>query len=364
LPLVRLSGPQTARKAGIAVELVQTAAVPSVIMANGEVSYDQTRLARVRPRVSGIAAELRGNVGDAVRQGDVLAVIDSAELGDAKADYLAAVPMVELWTQALARNRGLGERGIVAEKQILEAETELRRVKAEALKARQRLRNLGLSGEQIARLAEEDEDERNRLEITAPLSGTVVRRGAVSGEAVEPTTELFTIADVSRVWMHLDVYEKDLRRIRIGQPVIFRVPGMPAAEFTGAVTWIDTEVNDQARTIRVRAEVANPDGLLRANMFGKGEIQTGDADSSLVVPRDAVQWEGSSFVVFVQKTTDGQQTSADYEPRRVLLGREGNGLAELAWADLQPGALVVTTGSFLLKTEIQKGAIGAGCCAE
>jgi cobalt-zinc-cadmium efflux system membrane fusion protein len=136
------------------------------------------------------------------------------------------------------------------------------------------------------------------------------------------------------------------------------VPDLEPAGFTGKVLWIDTEVNDRTRTVRVRAEVGNAEGLLRANMFGSGEIQLDKPRTSLLVPRDAVQWEGASFVVFVRKRAD------EYEPRRVIVGEEVGKFLELAWADLKPGEEIVTTGSFLLKTEIQKGSIGAGCCGE
>jgi cobalt-zinc-cadmium efflux system membrane fusion protein len=283
------------------------------------------------------------------------------ELGQAKADYLAALPLVELWTETLARNRGLSERGLVAEKLILEAETELRRAKAETIKVGQRLRNLGLDRQQIAALDDEDEEERNLLKIIAPLDGTVVRRDAVAGEAIEPTSEIFAVADLAQVWVHLDVYEKDLPRLRVGQSVTFRVAGLAPAKFTGAVAWIDAEVNERTRTIRVRGELENTDGLLRAHMFGQGEIAVGEPHQSLVVPRDAVQWEGTSYVVFVQKQPDQPD---QFEPRRVLIGRQDGDRFELPWADLRTGELVVTTGSFLLKTEIMKGSIGAGCCGD
>src|SRR3989304_3258007 len=135
--------------------------------------------------------------------------------------------------------------------------------------------------------------------------------------------------------------------IRVGQPVVFRIRGLEPAEFPGKVAWIDTEVNSQRRTISVRAEAGNPQGLMRANMFGRGEIQVGDQRTSLIVPREAVQWEGSSHVVFVQTKAD------QFEPRRVTTGQNLGKQIELAKAEIKPGELVVTTGSFLLKTEIQ-----------
>jgi cobalt-zinc-cadmium efflux system membrane fusion protein len=358
LPLIQLAGPDVAQKAGIAaVPAMQTSFSP-IIMANGEVGYDETHLAHVRPRVSGVISEVLVKPGDTVHRGQVLAVVDSAELGQAKADYLAAQPLVELWTKTHSRQQVLDQQGVIAGKQVFEAQSELQRAEAELLKATQRLRNFGIDKDQTALLAQEDEEHRNKMKILAPLDGTVVRCRTALGEAVEAVAELFIVADVSRAWINLEIFEKDLRRIQVGQPVVFRVPGLEPAEFPGKVAWIDTEVNDQTRTIRVRVEAENRRGLLRANMFGAGEIQIGARHSALVVPREAVQWEGSSFVVFVQTRPD------QFEPRRVLTGQNLGRQIELAWAELKPGESVVTTGSFLLKTEIQKGSIGAGCCGD
>jgi cobalt-zinc-cadmium efflux system membrane fusion protein len=358
LPLVHLASPDIAAKAGFEAAPVQSGNVSPTLKANGEVAYDETKLARVRARVAGVLLEVLVREGDVVEQGQTLAVIDSAELGEAKADYLASTPMVELWTKTLERNKGLSEKGVGASKNVLEAEAELRLSQAHLLKAKQKLRNWGLNDHQIEQLGEEQEAERNRQRMMAPLKGSIVRRKAVLGEAVEPTSELFTVADLSSVWVSFNVYEKDLRRVVVGQPVVFHVPDLEPAEFSGKVLWIDTEVNDRTRTVQVRAQVGNAEGLLRANMFGSGEIQLGKPRTSLLVPKDAVQWEGASFVVFVRKKLD------EFEPRRVIVGEEVGKLLELAWADLTPGEEVVTTGSFLLKTEIQKGSIGAGCCGE
>jgi cobalt-zinc-cadmium efflux system membrane fusion protein len=247
---------------------------------------------------------------------------------------------------------------VIAARQALEARTELQKAQAEVLRASQRLRNLGLDDGQLALLEQEREEDRSRMPITAPLEGVVVSRRAVVGEAVDAASELFTVADLSRMWIHLDVFEKDLRQVRVGQQVIFRVSGLAPAEFPGRVGWIDPQMNDRTRTIRVRAEVENRDGLLRVNMFGRGEIQAGEPRAAWLVPRESVQWEGRSFVVFVEKAADR------FEPRRVLTGRYSGPIMELPWADLRPGEQVVTTGSFLLKTEIQKGSIGAGCCGD
>lgn len=358
LPRVRFASSEIAEQIGLETAPVKESSVSSSITGNCEVGYDETRLAHVRPRVAGIVREVRVQVGDAVRQGDVLAVIDSAELGQAKADYLVALPLVELWTKNRRRFQRLEDEGVVAGKKLLEAEAELARAKAQVVKARQRLQNLGLASDQIASLADEPAARRNLLQIVAPQDGTVIERHAVRGEAIQATSELFAIADMSAVWVHMDVYERDLPRLAVGQPMTLRVPGLAPREFPGRVIWISSAVDERTRTIRVRAEVDNPQRLLRANMFGSGEIRVGEQHSSLSVPGEAIQWEGTSYVVFVKKAADL------YEPRRVLRGADLGDAYALAWADLRPGESVVTTGSFLLKTEILKGAIGAGCCGE
>lgn len=358
LPIVRLAGADIAQKAGIEHSPAVMGTVEPAVKGPGEVSYDESRLSRTRARVPGVLVEVMVKEGDQVEAGQILAIVDSAVLGEAKADYLAALPMVSLWKRTLERNSALSDKGIAAQKTLLEAETELRKAEAEQLKARQRLRNLGLEEEHLTALPQEDEKERNRFRLKSPLQGTIVRRTAVVGDAVEATSELFTVVDLSQVWVHLDVYEKDLRRLEVGQTGVFRVPGLLPAEFAGKVIWIDTQLNDHARTVRVRLEIGNPGHILRANMFGEGVVQVSQPRTSLLVPAESLQWEGTSFVVFVVAG------AMALEPRRVVPGLEVGKQVELAWAQVKPGENVVTTGSFLLKTEIQKGSIGAGCCGE
>lgn len=356
LPRVRLKTPEVAARAGIATSPAVERPLSRTLEAPGEVGYDETRLVHVKPRLGGVIREVFVRTGDAVTASQVLAVIDSAELGTVKAEYLAALPAVELWEQTIGRQRQLKEKDLVAQKDLLASEAELRRARAALLAAEQRLRNFGLTDADLAGVQGEAPAARNRYSLVTPLAGTVVRRSAAPGESVGPESALFLVADLTRVWVHLDVYEKDLRSVAAGQAVRFQVPGLAPAEFSGKVISIDSQVDEHTRTVRVRAEVENTGGLLRANMFGTGRLEVGPPRTSLLVPREAVQWEGSSFVIFVRKN------AAEYEPRRVLKGERVEDQVELVWAPLAPGDQVVTTGSFLLKTEIMKGSIGAGCC--
>ena len=358
LPDVRLAGADVAEKAGIQAAPVYPAALAPTLLASGEVGYDETRLVRVSARTTGVIRSAPVRLGHVVSAGQVLATVDSAELGQAKADYLAARSLVDLWTQARARQEGLGQEGIMAGRQLLDVRVETQRAETDLLKSIQRLRTFGCDDRQLEQLPAEADARRCLLTIVAPADGTVVSHRAVVGAAVELASELFSIADVSRMWLRLDVFEKDLRRISVGQPVAFRVPGLEAVEFTGQVAAIDAAVNERTRTLRVRVDVENHRGLLRANMFGRAEIRLAPPGSAWRVPREAVQWADASQVVFVQKTAE------HYQPRRVLTAALDGQSIELAWANLAPGDWVVTTGAFLLKTELQKGSIGAGCCGE
>lgn len=358
LPEVRLAGADVAEKAGIQAGPVYPTAGAPTVTASGEVGYDETRVVRVSARATGIIRTVPVRLGDVVRAGQILATIDSAELGQAKADYLAARTLTELWKQTRTRQQGLGQEGLMAGRQLLDGRIESQRAETDLLKAMQRLRNFGFDVGPAEQFSAESADQQNRLTIVASAAGTVVSLRAGVGAAVEPASELCTLADLTRMWLHLNVFEKDLRRISVGQAVSFRAAGLEDVEFQGQVAALDTAVNERTRTLRVRVEVENQRGLLRANMFGRGEIRVGPSTSAWRVPREAVQWADASQVVFVQKTAD------HYQPRRVLTGTFDGRSIELAWANLAPGDWVVTTGAFLLKTELQKGSIGAGCCGE
>ena len=159
------------------------------------------------------------------------------------------------------------------------------------------------------------------------------------------------------MWLWIDVYEADIAKVALGQAVAFVVSGRrDGGRHEGQVTWVGTEVNERTRTTRVRAEVENPDGRLRANQFGRAEIRVGAEHKAVVVPKAAVQRKDKADLVFLP---EGEGV---YRPQRVLTRPTDRGdVVEVTWG-LKPGQRVVTTGAFLLKTEIMKGAIGAGCC--
>jgi cobalt-zinc-cadmium efflux system membrane fusion protein len=359
LPIVRLATAKLARRIGIATELVVAETHSHRLRANAETAYDANRYAEISPRVSGYLSDVRVDLGKAVRPGDVLAVVDSAEVSAAKTQLLTTHSVLQLAQVAYDRTRSLTQTGAVATKMELESLTALNQARVAAMDAEQRLRNLRFDNAAIAEIIK-TKDTRNLLDVVATSGGTVVARHAVQGEAVQATSQLFAVADTSRMWLWIDVYEHDIARVKTGQAVSFTISGSDpdgiGLAFVGEVTWVGAEVNPTTRTTRVRAELVNPSGRLRANQFGQAEIQIGSEHTAVVIPMAAVQRKDKTDLVFIP------QANGRYRPQRIVTKPTDRAdVVEVAWG-LEPGERVVTSGSFLLKTEIMKGAIGAGCC--
>jgi len=294
------------------------------------------------------------DLGDLVEPGEILAVIVSPAFGAAKAAYLQALASEALWAKNHAREKDLLSRGVATESDLLEAETSLAESRIAKSRAEQELMGLGLSPDRIAEVARTG-DTTNEYRVTVPFAGVVVERQASVGELSDPSAPLFAVADVTRMWARLDIYETDIRDIRTGQPVILHVEGLPDEPVAGWITWVSAHLDPRTRTLQARAELDNPDGVLRANMFARAVVTVRDARPTVVVPRAAVQWEGCCNVVFVK------DTPATFHPVKVHLGPAAGSMVEVR-RGLKGGETVVTQGSFLLKTEILKGSIGAGCC--
>jgi cobalt-zinc-cadmium efflux system membrane fusion protein len=220
--------------------------------------------------------------------------------------------------------------------------------------ARDQLQVLGLDAAAIQTVID-DADTSGALTVSAPFAGIIMERHATLGETVNREHSLFTVGDTSQLWAMIDVKEAEIPQLRVGQPVILELAGIRGRRFAGTLTWLSTEIDRRTSTMKARATVANPDGLLRAGMYGQARVSIRDRSQALMVPRESVQWDGCCNLVFVR------HSDVLYEPRKVQLSYETDRYF-LADSGVQAGEQIVTTGSFLMKTEIMKGNIGAGCC--
>jgi cobalt-zinc-cadmium efflux system membrane fusion protein len=355
--LVELT-PEAAERIRIRVAPVEERALSGTLDTTGRVDFDQDRLAHVSPRVPGRVHRVRAKLGDRVRAGQALAIIDSIELGRAKSDLLRARAQLDLAARTLERERGLLEDRITSEQSVLEARAAHERALAEYQAARRELRLLGLSNGQID-AAGADDPSAALFPLQSPIAGTVVDKHASLGEVVSPETSLFTVADLSRVWIWVDVYERDLARVHLEDDVAVRVDAFPDHTFEGKVAYIRDQVDPDTRTARARLDVANTDEHLRPGMFAAITVVdphgTGgeEAPRALVVPSGALQRDGDGHVAFVP-VGDNR-----YERRVLTLGRRTGAYAEVL-DGLSAGESVVVEGTFILKSEAAKHRMGGG----
>ncbi len=316
----------------------------------GTVSYDQDHLALVGPLVSGRVARLLAGVGDRVRRGQALAEIESAEVGQARADLIAARARAAAAQLNLHRETELAERRISSarEKEVAEAQwiTESAATRA----ATERLRALGLSAQDIA--ASEKSDQGGRLAMRAPIDGVVLERSVTLGQALERATDAFKIADTGHVWVDLDLYEKDLPRVHVGGQVEIRADAYTSEVFKGRVAYVVPVVEQATRTAKVRVELANESGklsfgqLVTARLVGDPTTVT---TAVLAVPRAAIQRVDGRSVVFVKGAAAG--TESGFERRVVELGVSTGDQVEIR-RGVTAGELVASDGAFLLKSEL------------
>ena len=343
--VVRLASPETEREAGIETRRIETRRVARSLDVVGRLDYNQNRMAQLSARGEALVIEVRVDVGDPVRAGQSLLVLASAAVGEGQARLSAAEARLASARSALSREKSLVERNISPRRSLEEAEREHASAEADKASARAALDATGASATGTG----------GRYELRAPFSGTVVAKDAVAGKSAAPGQVLVQVADLSVLWAQLDVPEADAASVRSGQRVTLTFEGSAGGTREGTISRVATAVDPATRTVTARVEVPNPGGALKTGMFLRGRIEVTAGHDALLVPLDAVQKAEGRTVVFVRKG------ASSFKPVPVELGIESSGFVEVL-RGLAPGAEVVTTGAFLLKTEILKDSIGAGCC--
>ncbi len=351
--LVRIHlGPGVAEQAGLVLATAESKEVAEILRANAETMYPPSAHARVGPRAPGVVREVKAVLGDDVEAGALLALVESADLGQSKSELLQAFALLGLREKTYAQEKVLAEKQITSGREALLAAAALEEAKIAFERASQKLLLLGLSQDQVKDVASK-RDISPLLEVRAPFAGRVVEALAVSGEASVVDKPLFAVAGIDRLWISIDVSEAELSKLEKGQKVLFFVDGLPGKRFPGKLVALGGEVDDRTRTVRAFADVKNVDGLLRARMFGRAELTVKPPGPKLLVPKDAVQNDGDCHLVFVSASADA------FQARKVELGTIYESGCEIL-AGLSPGDKVATIGSFLLKTEVMRGQIGAG----
>jgi len=351
--VIRLS-PEARENIGLKAVAMSRGPIRENLVTTAVIKPDEYHMAHVSPRIPGKAVEVFAKLGDTVKKGQVLAELDSLELGEKKAAFLRARTNLQVAERNYQREKGLFAKQVSSEKDYLEAKGEYERSQAAYQEARQALQLLDISDAAIGQL--NWADNRSRLSLfplLSPFAGTVVDRHMTIGEQIRPDETVFTVLDLSTVWILVDVYEKDLGRVTLGDTVRVTVDAYPGEVFEGRIAYVSNVLDSQTRTARARVEVSNSDRRLRPGMFATASIALKPASSvtAIVVPNDAVQQVEGGPVVFVE------ENAGTYRAARVKLGATGTKETQVL-RGLSPGEWVVTTGSFYLKSALLKESIG------
>jgi cobalt-zinc-cadmium efflux system membrane fusion protein len=340
--------------------LVEKIGVTDGLTVTGEVQLNENEAVHISPRIPGVIESVKVDMGADVREGDVLFHINSVELGRALSDYERSRSLSALSRKNLDREQSLFEGRISSEQELIDAQMTYEQHKTERDAARQALRVLGLTDEDLASIDRgETRTRAGTLPVRAPLEGTIIEKHAVVGELVEPGSDVMLLANLTTVWVWADIYEQDLPLLiearNLGPiPATVFVRAFPGEPFEGQIDYVGATMEERTRTVKVRATVENTDRLLRPGMFCEIRMDVGSSGEAIAIPRVALMSdEGLDFVF--------RHWKEDYYVRRpVKRGREFEDHVEIL-EGLAPGDRIVADGAFLLKSDVLREKMGAGC---
>ena len=335
--------------AGIKTEEIAEAEIVDQLIVTATIRPNQDRITHVSPRVSGRIVKVQAKLGDPVKAGQTLAVLDSLEVGEAHSAYLQTKTQVAVAKADFERAEKLHGDQIIAQKDHLRAHAEFEKAKASFAAASDKLRMLGVNAAPA-----DDGRAVSTFPLSTPFAGTVIEKHAILGELAQPDKSIFTVADLSRLWIEANLFEKDLGRVKTGADAVVTVDAYPGEAFQGKLTYIAAVVDKESRTVQARVEVANPGGRLKPEMFATAAIRTtgtkGGAGKALLLPQEAVVLMQGQPTAFVEE-------HGGFEPRAVELGEKLRGKVVIK-SGIKSGEKVVTAGTYALKARLLKSQIG------
>ncbi len=338
---------------GIELETAGPGIIEVTIELPGEVRVNGDTAAHVAPRVGGVVRSVFKSLGNRVRAGELMAILESRELADTKATFLAAYERLGLARALFEREERLWKQKISPEQDYLDARNALAEARIELRATEQKLHALGFTQEELNALPDRHDATFTEYRITAPFDGTVIEKHITLGETIAAGTPVFTVADLSTVWIDLSVYQKDLGKIRGGQKVAITAAPHEEHATDAFINFVQPLVGEATRTALARIIMPNPDGRWTPGIFVTGSVVREEVGATVRVPSSAVIPLGDDeSVVFVQ-------TPEGFVPRPVHTGRRNHGFVEIL-TGLDPGERYVAKGAFSLKAELGKDAFGDG----
>jgi cobalt-zinc-cadmium efflux system membrane fusion protein len=342
-------------------------------------------MAHMTSRAAGTVWRVEKQVGQRVERGEVLALVDAADVGRAKGEFQRAIVQYRLLCTNVARLKPLAADSTISGRQFREAESAFEDAQVRLRTAQQALVNLGLTvradefldrptvetaerlqflglPKALAVSLDAESTTSNLLPLTSPLDGVIVERNVVAGEVVETATQLFSVADVSRMWLTLNVRQDEAKYLALDERVLFQPSDKEGErEIEGRLAWIATSADERTRTVKVRVDLPNDDDHLLANTFGNGRIVLREESRVVVVPTEAIHWDGSCKVVFVRDKHFFEPDSPKFfHVRMVRTGVKLGDTTEVI-AGVLPGEVVAAKNSVVLEAQLLKNNLGEGC---
>lgn len=327
----------------ITVEAVKAEDLQDSLHFSARVELDQQHVAKIGSTVTGRISEISAKLGDDVKKGQRLAILNSTELSQAQSDYLKASSQVNLRRIAVERAKRLVESDVIASAELQEREGVLNEAEVDLRAATDRLRVLGMSEADLKRL-EKQRTIHSYSPVTASIDGVVIERNVTQGQVVQPADQLYTIANLSTVWIVADVPEQDALWVKQGDQVEAEIPALDNKVVKGNLIYVSDIVNSKTRTVMVRMGLSNPQRLFKPQMLVTLKVKKSKI-KHLAIPSQAVVRDEDKDYVFVQT---GQTT---FQLRAVKLGEEENGMRLLIGNEIKEGEHIVTKGSFHLNNE-------------
>jgi membrane fusion protein, heavy metal efflux system len=332
------------RRAGIKIERLESATFPETLAAFGTVGPNRNRFARVTAPVAGRLMKIEVDLGAKVVAGETLAALESPELAEVRTAYQQGRTELDLAHTNFDRAQKLSVDASIAQKDVLRARADYERARAALAAVEAKLATLGVAASVSAGTSPA------LLAVNAPLGGTVVERTAVLGEYAQAYQALFTVADLSTVWVETNLYERDLADVAVGAAATVTLAAYPGRRFSGTVTYIGNILDKDTRTAMARIEVGNPDGLLKPGLFANVEIDKPGHRTALRLPEEAALLLQGQMTVFV---ADGD----GFVPRPVEIDTRTGGWIVVR-SGLEPGDRVVVAGAYALKARLLKSQLG------
>jgi cobalt-zinc-cadmium efflux system membrane fusion protein len=333
----------TIKQFGIELAQAGSGKIGMHTMLPAEIALNGDKKAHVVPRIPGVVRSVIRTLGDKVKAGEVLAVIHSRELADYKAGYLGAREKITLAETIFEREKSLWEKKITAEQDYLKAKRDVADARIELRSAEQKLHALGFSEDYLNQLLNHPEESLIVYEVVAPIDGTIVEKHITMGEVLKDDSEPFVIADLSNVWVNVNIHQKDLPRVKQGQKAVLKTEHNQGE---GVVSYVSSVVDENTRTALARIVLPNDSSQWRPGTFATADIYTEEVECGIVVPKEAIITAEGKSMIFVP-------AEEGFKPQQVQLGRVNGEYIEIV-SGLEQGQQYVAKGAFTLKSEMNK----------